>query len=263
MTITIEQLPLADAAGIDDSIPASKAGLTVRLTGQMIVDLVAAAIVNGAPGALDTLNELAAALGDDENFAATVTTALSARLEKGQNLADLPDKTAARNNLGANNAGNLTAGFLPDERVSASLPRTKAFRQGNLLGSVGQAAGVPTGAVIERGSNANGEYVRLADGTQICSTAGLILTATCDTVRASGVSGASSAARPTWTFPAAFVAPPVVQADASGGTATSIDRFAGVNGAPTITSVSLQAMDLTGGTTNTVEIVAIAVGRWF
>ncbi len=29
-------------------------------------------------------------------------------------------------------------------------------------------AGEPTGAIIERGSNANGEYVRYADGTQIC-----------------------------------------------------------------------------------------------
>lgn len=40
----------------------------------------AAALVDGAPGALDTLNELAAALGDDPNFAATTTTALGNRL---------------------------------------------------------------------------------------------------------------------------------------------------------------------------------------
>lgn len=35
------------------------------------------ALVASAPGALDTLNELAAALGDDENFATTVTNALA------------------------------------------------------------------------------------------------------------------------------------------------------------------------------------------
>lgn len=34
-------------------------------------------VINAAPGALDTLDELAAALGDDANFAATVTTALA------------------------------------------------------------------------------------------------------------------------------------------------------------------------------------------
>ncbi|MFV9552092.1 hypothetical protein [Algibacter sp. PT7-4] len=38
------------------------------------------AVVNGAPGGLNTLDELAAALGDDENFASTITTALGNRV---------------------------------------------------------------------------------------------------------------------------------------------------------------------------------------
>lgn len=42
------------------------------------------------------------------------------------------------------------------------------FARGNILGTVSQSGGVPTGAIVERGSNANGEYVRFADGTQIC-----------------------------------------------------------------------------------------------
>lgn len=37
-------------------------------------------LVDSAPGALDTLNELANALGDDQNFATTVTNALSSKL---------------------------------------------------------------------------------------------------------------------------------------------------------------------------------------
>lgn len=36
-------------------------------------------LINAAPGALDTLDELAAALGDDANFATTVTNALAAK----------------------------------------------------------------------------------------------------------------------------------------------------------------------------------------
>lgn len=44
------------------------------------VNAAVAALVAGAPGALDTLNELATALGDDANFAATVTAALGNRL---------------------------------------------------------------------------------------------------------------------------------------------------------------------------------------
>ncbi|MDZ5111873.1 MULTISPECIES: hypothetical protein [Pseudomonas] len=43
-----------------------------------------------------------------------------------------------------------------------------AFNRANIVGSVGQASGVPTGAVMQRGSNSNGEFIRFADGTQIC-----------------------------------------------------------------------------------------------
>jgi hypothetical protein len=55
---------------------------SVILTQEQAEDLINAAIdalVDGAPDALNTLNELAAAMGDDENFASTVTLALSKR----------------------------------------------------------------------------------------------------------------------------------------------------------------------------------------
>lgn len=44
------------------------------------LDARLALLVDGAPGALDTLNELAAALGDDANFSATVTSALAGKV---------------------------------------------------------------------------------------------------------------------------------------------------------------------------------------
>lgn len=44
----------------------------------------------------------------------------------------------------------------------------QGYRKDNILGGLGQSGGVPTGAIIERGSNSNGSYVRFADGTQIC-----------------------------------------------------------------------------------------------
>jgi hypothetical protein len=46
----------------------------------VLMNAAIAAVVNGAPGALDTLKELADALGDDANFAATITNALAQRL---------------------------------------------------------------------------------------------------------------------------------------------------------------------------------------
>jgi len=56
-------------------------------------------IVDGAPAALDTLNELAAALADDANFSATVTASLGEKMVKAQNLNDLANKATARTNL--------------------------------------------------------------------------------------------------------------------------------------------------------------------
>lgn len=52
----------------------------------------------------------------------------------------------------------------------ATIAGTEAYRRGNILGTVSQSAGVPTGAVIESGSNANGWYVKFADGTMITRT---------------------------------------------------------------------------------------------
>lgn len=43
------------------------------------VQALIAALVDAAPGTLDTLNELAAALGDDPNFATTITSALAGK----------------------------------------------------------------------------------------------------------------------------------------------------------------------------------------
>ena len=44
------------------------------------VDAEVAGVVDSAPGALNTLNELAAALGDDANFSTTVTNSIAAKL---------------------------------------------------------------------------------------------------------------------------------------------------------------------------------------
>lgn len=49
------------------------------------------------------------------------------------------------------------------------------YAKSNILGTVNQSSGVPTGAVIERGSNANGQYVKFADGTLICTQIGKIV----------------------------------------------------------------------------------------
>lgn len=60
-----------------------------------------AALVDSSPGALDTLNELAAALGNDPNFATTMTNALAGKMDKAANGADIPNKSMFVQNIGA------------------------------------------------------------------------------------------------------------------------------------------------------------------
>ncbi|MEI7087581.1 tail fiber protein [Pectobacterium versatile] len=64
-----------------------------QLATTAFVKATVTALVNGSPAALDTLQELANALGNDPNFSTTVLNALAGKLAKDQNGADIPDKT--------------------------------------------------------------------------------------------------------------------------------------------------------------------------
>ena len=70
-----------------------------------------AALVASSPGTLDTLDELAAALGDDPNFATTIATNIGLKAAKASNLSDLASATTALTNLGlsANGKSLVTA----------------------------------------------------------------------------------------------------------------------------------------------------------
>lgn len=89
-------------------------GLATALAGKATPADVAAALaglVDSSPGTLDTLNELAAALGDDPAFATTVSTALGNRLkvDAAQVLSDL-QKAQGRDNLGLGSAALAASG---------------------------------------------------------------------------------------------------------------------------------------------------------
>lgn len=79
--------PLASPALTGNpTAPTQSAGdnTTKLATTAFVSSAVATAVsnlVNAAPGALDTLNELATALGNDANFAATVTASLATKLD--------------------------------------------------------------------------------------------------------------------------------------------------------------------------------------
>jgi hypothetical protein len=92
---------------------------TVIANTQNYTDTAIADLVDSAPVTLDTLNELAAALGDDANFSATTATALGYRLRvdtSAQNLTST-QKTNALTNLGitASISELNTAAFINDK----------------------------------------------------------------------------------------------------------------------------------------------------
>ena len=67
------------------SVPTANAGNSSKaIANTEFVSKSIAALVNGAPDQLNTLNELAKALGNDSNFAATVTAELAKKLNSNE-----------------------------------------------------------------------------------------------------------------------------------------------------------------------------------
>lgn len=74
-----------DFTGTPTAPTAAPGSATQQLANTAFVQAAVAALVNSAPATLDTLQELAAALGNDANFATSMATALAARAGLGLN----------------------------------------------------------------------------------------------------------------------------------------------------------------------------------
>jgi|GEM_PF-6281872 len=69
-----------------------------------------AALVNGAPGALDTLKEIADQLATDESALSALTAVVTGKLAAASNLSDLANAVTARTNLGLGTAAVKATG---------------------------------------------------------------------------------------------------------------------------------------------------------
>ncbi|QMA40594.1 phage tail protein [Citrobacter freundii] len=121
---------------------------SMQLANTAFVQAAIAALVASSPAALDTLNELAAALGNDPNFATTMTNALAGKMDKAANGKDIADVSEFLKNLGLGElalAGTITGvfdtnGYLKIPVIIGGAKRTLMVQWGN----AGNAASATT-----------------------------------------------------------------------------------------------------------------------
>lgn len=159
-------------------------------------------------------------------------TALKALfLDASLNGSDIADKSAFLSNLGL-----------------------KSAAKADITGSVTESGGTPTGAIMERGSNANGQYIKFADGTQICwsLTGGSYQTST---LANAPIYNSQAVAMP---YPATFSSQPVVS-PASVKTGGSSAAWVTIIASD---AVSTQVMAIAPEADSIYKLGYVAVGRW-
>lgn len=129
------------------------------------------------------------------------------------------------------------------------------YSRQNIVGAVSQVGGVPTGAVVETGSNATGRYTRWADGTQICQ-GGVNETVAIATAFSYG---GFQSPNITWTFPSPFVSGSSVGVQVFTADAFGVRR----NSTSTITEAVFNLLAVTSQATQFRSCSCIAIGRWF
>jgi hypothetical protein len=107
-----------------------------------------AALVDAAPGTLDTLNELAAALGDDPNFAATITAALGTKASTTALATEVTDRI----NAVAGEASARAAAVTGEANTRAAAVTALDTRLTTVETDLADTPGMLASAVVETGS---------------------------------------------------------------------------------------------------------------
>ena len=114
-----DYIPLA-SAGVADGVatldsngfvPASQLDIDVTADINAAID----GLIDGAPGVLDTLNELAAALGDDADFITTINDSIDGKADASHThvIADITDYVDPNFNLDGGKANTNYGGITP------------------------------------------------------------------------------------------------------------------------------------------------------
>jgi hypothetical protein len=126
-----------------------------------------------------------------------------------------------------------------DQLGKLSSPNGSAF-----FGTVTNSG--PDGAIMESGVNGNGNYIRLANGFQICWFGW-------NTIATNPI---------TWTFPATFTTTTISPVVVGNVLVNDLPRYMTINDKPGANSVVIRRWSDTGGVSATF-VQLIAIGRWY
>ena len=155
------------------------------------VDTEITNLIGGAPGALDTLNELAAALNDDASFNSTITTSIAAKLP----LAGGTMTGAIA--MGSNKVTGLTNGSASGDAVNkGQLDTMLPLAGGTMTGNIAIGSNVITSSANPTDDThlARKAYVDNVLGSATAAATSASAAATSATAAASSATGAASSA---------------------------------------------------------------------
>ena len=153
---SLTNLPAAQLSGaIANGVTAttqSASDNSTKVATTAYTDTAIANLVDSSPGALNTLNELAAAINDDASFSTTITNSIGTKLAKASNLSDLENAGTARTNLGLGTAATTASG----DYVAATALSTFG---GTLIDDADAATARTTLGLGTAATTASGDYV--------------------------------------------------------------------------------------------------------
>lgn len=156
--ILISGLPAVASAELADLFMVLRSGLAKHLTGQQVVDLVIAQLIDTAPAALDTWLELVAQIEDNEDGLAAVVAALATKADDAATTAALAGKLAIDALVGQVSwfaMDSAPAGFLKCNGAAISRTTYSA-----LYTKIGTLHGAGDGSTTFNLPDLRGEFVR-------------------------------------------------------------------------------------------------------
>ena len=191
-------------------------------------------LIDSSPATLNTLNELAAALGDDPNFATTVATSIGTKLNSsavstyGLDLIDDANAAAARTTLGLGTAATTASGdYATAGQVLTNVPINALFTDNNTEYSVGDGGLTQKNFTTTLNTKLTG-IEELADVTDTANVVAALTAGTNVAIAANGTISSTDFLGATNTFTAQNIFTGGIRSEGAGTDSVRLGRRAGL-----------------------------------